>query len=221
MRLEPVEERQWDGGTRTVLRDLDTTVKYGRAVGAMAWPQGRTPGALVAVVEALHPDPVDGRRALTVAAYETEAEVDRLIEAAGLVLEWAGDARRRSLVGVWVGDVYSPFAVRLRPVAERLEARGGQRLSLRAAPGLNRLVTLADYAPFLDARRQGKRLDLGEFFGLRNMIVEAGVDMARKLTEFPAVAALTWAVAECDTHQAATGWDGARARGVGDTDAGY
>lgn len=221
MRLEPVFDRQWDGGTRTVLRDLDTTIRYGRAVGALAWPQGRTPGALVAVLEALDPDPVDGRRRLTVAAFETEAEVDRLIETATRVLEWAGDARRRSLVGAWVGDVHSPFAVRLRPVAERVEKAGGQRLSLRAAPGLNRLVTLGDYAPYLDARRHGKRLVLGAFFGLKNMLVEAGVDMTRKLTEFPAVAALTWAVAECDTHQAAAEHARVDAIGVADTRGGY
>jgi len=193
MKLDVVEDKQ---GRR--IKDVEMGSLYGRIVAGLAWPKGNIPGAAVALAEGLRGDPVDGVRPLRLVAWETEADVERLLETASLVCPWAGDSLGRSLVSVWVGDPWHPFARRLRPLNDRLTAQRRPRLNLRAAPGVGRWQMVADWAPYVDARTIGRQALLLHDRELQSLVEDAGVDARRPIVDFPSVAALFWAVAACD-----------------------
>jgi len=193
MKFDVVEDKQ-----ARRIKDVETGLLYGRIVAGLAWPKGNVPGAAVALAEASRGDPVDGVRVLRLAAWETSADVERLLEAASLVCPWAGDSLGRSLVSVWVGDPWHPFARRLRSLNDRLTAQRRPRLNLRAAPGVGRWQMVADWAPYVDARTIGRQALVLHDRELQAQVEDAGVDARRPIVDFPSVAALFWAVAACD-----------------------
>lgn len=198
MRIEAFEE-PLTGMMR--LRDMKTRVRFSRVVAALAWPKGQHPGAVVAMAEDIQADPVDQVHLLRLVDYAEHADVERLLELAAGVAPLAGDRQGRSAVSAWVGNPWHPFAKRLRKFNDRLTAERRPRLNLRPAPGVGAWQLVADWAPYYDARTVGRTALL---LGRRDLIAQvedAGRDIRRPLDDFPAVAALFWAIAHCDERK--------------------
>lgn len=205
----------------TRLRDVATKRVFTRVVAGLCWPKGRTPGAVVALAEDVAADPVDGYRALRLAGYETEADVERLLELAADVALLAGEWAGRSAVSAWVGNPWHPFAKRLRAFNARLTGQGRPRINLQAAPGVGAGGQLLEgLVPYLGARWIGRSaLFLGRQ-DLMAMLEDAGNDIRRHIEDTPAVAALLWAVAFCDERRPQLGRVESRP-GTADGVAGY
>ena len=204
------------------LRERQSGLRFTRVVAGLCWPKGTTPGAAVALAEDLAADPIDGYRTLRLAGYESHADVERLLElAAGLAPlggEWAG----RSAVSVWVGNPWHPFSRRLRLFNDRLTGEGRPRITLRPGPGVGAGGQLhADLAPHLTARVVGRSALILGRRDLVALVEDAGRDIRRPVEDFPAVAALLWAIAYCDVRRAAFGRAQSASAGAADAVAGY
>jgi len=218
MKLEAYVEPK-NGLTR--LRDMETKRVFTRVVAGLCWPKGVTPGAVVALAEDLVADPVDGYRTLRLVDYEAHADLEQLMELTADAAPPTGKFAGRSAVSVWVGNPWHPYAKRLRGFNDRLTARRRARINLQPAPGVGAGGQLhADLAPYLTARIVGRAaLDLGRR-DLVALVEDAGRDIRRHIEDFPAVAALLWAIAHCDERKPALGRTETRS-GTADSLAGY
>jgi len=202
MRLEPYVEPM-SGLPR--LRDVETGLRFSRVVAGLCWPKGTTPGAVVALAEDVAADPTDGYHTLRVVDYVAHADVEQLLEQGADIAPYVGKWAGRSAVGVWVGNPWHPFKRHLKAFNARLTADGRARINLRPAPGVGAGGQLhADLAPYLAARVVGRAALI---LGRRDLIAQvedAGRDIRRPLEDFPAVAALFWAIAYCDERKSAT-----------------
>uniref|UniRef100_I2Q1F6 Uncharacterized protein n=1 Tax=Desulfovibrio sp. U5L TaxID=596152 RepID=I2Q1F6_9BACT len=205
----------------TRLRDKETKRTFTRVVAGLCWPKGMTAGAVVALAEDVAADPVDGYRVLRLVDYEAHADVEQLLDLAAGVAPLVGEGAGRCAVSAWVGNPWHPFNKRLRHYNERLTGEGRQRINLRAAPGVGAGgQLLADLVPYMTARVVGRAaLVLGRR-DLIALVEDAGRDIRRHVEDFPAVAALLWAIAYCDERKPQVGRTETRS-GTADSLAGY
>lgn len=176
-------------------------IKLRRVAGGMAWTKGLAPGAFVVLGEQLHADPVSGRRMAHVLELGEDADVDAMLADAAQAAEWAGEGEAVSLVRDWVGDPDHVLARRLVRFNRQRDRARTARMQLKRAPLLGQASSVADYAPYLDSRTVGADLMRFDCPQLVERVEAAGRDLTRPLREFPAVAALFWALAWLDEHE--------------------
>jgi len=187
----------------TRLRDAESKLCFTRIVAGLCWPKLVTPGAIVALAEDARADAIDGIRVLHLVEYVAEADVEQLLELASQIAPLADDSLGRSAVSVWVGNPWHPFHSRLRPFNARLTQEARPRIHLRPAPGIGKgWQVLEDWLPYLQRRIVGRAALLLKNRDLIAKIEDAGRDVRRKIEDFPAVAALVWAIAYCDERAA-------------------
>lgn len=176
-------------------------VRLRRLVGGLAWTKALAPGAFVVLGEQMNADPISGRRMVRVVEFVEESDTDLLLAALAQAAEWTGDGASVSLVKDWVGDPDHAMARRLIGF-NRLQVRArAARVTLKRPPLLARGSTVADFTPYLAARAQGADLIRFDCPQLVERVEESGRELGRGIRDFPAVAALFWALAWLDEHE--------------------
>lgn len=196
-------------------------IKLRRVAGGMGWTKGLAPGAFVVLGEQLNANPASGRRMLHVLEFAEEVDVDSLLAVAAEAAEWAGEGAAVSLVRDWVGDPDHALARRLVKFNRLRERNRLPRMQLKRAPLLGQASSVADYAPYLDARTVGADLMRFNCPQLVERIEAAGRDLERPIREFPAVAALFWVMAWLDEHEPRQKKGASRAYEAADPRGGY
>lgn len=169
---------------------------YGRIVGGLAWPAQEQAGFLVVLARDLEPDASGNHHYWRLAEYES-ADLGELIRK-------AMDMRQEYHARDWVGNVGNkPALYLLGELMQRYPYK--DRLSLDMAPHAGDSQGLAFYLGLIkEVVRPGKkRLHLGDSTLPGYLAQPQASDLHKTPEDYPAVAALGYALAEL------FGWQGA------------
>jgi len=186
-------EAQRDAQGALLWRNAESKALYRRVVGGLAWPRGNRPGALVALVEHLHPQPGQDMRRVEVAAEFVDADPGQLLRKAS---HWAETLHCRALMT----DLSAP---EMQLAFDYNDGRARLRLpqlDLGMPPAMNGSRDFAAYHRLMERRtRSIKTL----FYGERSMVAREYnsrqlQDFSRPVENFPVVAAFLWALGAID-----------------------